>query len=248
MAETLSVLIGALTHPDHNVRGRAAVGLGTAADDRATGALIRALGAERDPFVRENITWALVRMGDAAVAPLIDLAKDENPRARHGAVHALSKIRDPRGADTFIAALRDVDLSVVTKAAFALGESAHVAAIPALVELLGREERELQATLMLAFENFGRAALQPLIQALAHDEWRVREQAASALELLGEADAAPALVRVLDDAHWQVRFASVQALGALGGTEAKQALERMLNDSDQRVRAVASRLASSGLQ
>ncbi len=157
MNETLAILIGQLDHTDRNIRARAAVDLGTLGDTSVTAVLVQALVRERELFVREYITWALVRMGDTAVASLVLLLSDPDSRVRHCAVHALSKIGDPRAIGALIAALHDDDLSVVTKAAYALGESASATAIPALVGLLGREERELQATLVLALERFGRA-------------------------------------------------------------------------------------------
>jgi HEAT repeat protein len=57
---------------------------------------VQALGTKRKFFLREYLTWALIRMADAAVAPLMKILKDENPRAWHGAVHIFSKIGDPR--------------------------------------------------------------------------------------------------------------------------------------------------------
>jgi HEAT repeat protein len=237
----MQALIGGLQHTDKNVRARAAVDLGTLADPRATTALVQALGAEPEFFVREYLTWALVRMGDRAVAPLIELVGDASPRARHGAVHTLSKIGDPRAGEALILALRDADLSVVTKAAYALGELQCTAAIPALVELAGREEREL-----LALQNFGRAVLRPLIESLGHPHWRVREQAANILGVLAQVDAVPALLRAFEDAEWQVRLAAVHSAGTLDGTEAGPAVTGMLNDPDPRVRAMASRFAPAG--
>jgi hypothetical protein len=47
------VLIGELSHADHNVRSHAAVQLGTMGDVNTTDALTQALGTESEFFVRE---------------------------------------------------------------------------------------------------------------------------------------------------------------------------------------------------
>lgn len=242
MDDTLDADVEQLRHADRNVRGRAALDLGARGDVRAGEALIRALCTERDPFVLENVTWALVRVGDAVVPPLIHLLRDTSPSVRHHAAHALSKMRDPRGVDALIATLHDHDATVLAKAAFALGQLGDARAIPALVGLLGHESRELQSTLASVLERFCLPAVPPLVEALKDARWQVREHAAYILGVIGSADAVPALVTASHDQQWQVRFASVHALGDLGGERARQAVQSMHGDSDQRVRSLVEKL------
>ena len=167
-----------LEHADHNVRGRAALTLRTLGDVGAVDALIRALRTEPNLFVRENITAALVRLGDATLSPLIHLLGDTSPAVRHDAAHALSKIGDARAVDALIDTLQDHDVTVVTKAAFALGRIGDARAIPALVGLLGHESREMQSTLASVLERFGRPAVPPLLDRLEDERWQAREHAA----------------------------------------------------------------------
>src|ERR1700730_4677749 len=103
----LNTQIERLEHADHNVRGRAALTLRTLGDAGAVDALLRALCTEPNLFVRENITAALVRLGDAALSPLIHLLGDASPAVRHDAAHALSKIGDARAVDALIGTLKD---------------------------------------------------------------------------------------------------------------------------------------------
>jgi len=49
-------------------------------------------------------------------------------------------------------------------------------------------------------------------QCLAHDDWRVRVQAATALGRIGEADDENRLVSLLSDGQWWVRYRAAQAL------------------------------------
>src|SRR3982751_3597376 len=73
VSETLKTLMEQLHHPDKNVRSPAVLKLGDLRETEALSALLNTVGTEPDFYVREDITWALVRIGDAAVLPLITL-------------------------------------------------------------------------------------------------------------------------------------------------------------------------------
>lgn len=234
--ETQTTLIEQLRHPDSHIRSRAALNLGNTGGSHILDALIEALYTEMDFFVREDITWALVTMGDAAVMPLIRLLQSENSAARHQAAHVLSKISDARAIDALIHALHDTDHTVVLKSAFALKQIGDAKAIPALIRLLGHENREIHEMLSRILEDFGDAAFQPVIQALNHDRWQVREHAVDILGMMGSRKAVPALIHALQDEVWQVRYAAVVALGHIGGTSVKNALQTMTHDPEREVR------------
>lgn len=242
MTEPLQTLIEQLSHPDRNVRSEAALSLGKLGDPSAVDALLKALVADSDLFVREDITWALVRLGDFAVQPLIDLLQDANPAARHHAAHALGKIGDKRAVEPLINALNDDDRNVLLKSAFTLGQFGDVKAIPALINLLGHGDTEVQSMIDNVLERFGASTLQPLIDSLDHERWQVREQAADILGLIGDQDVVPLLIDMLDDPEWQVRFAAMNALNHIGGIKSKKAIMGMGNDSDERVRALIPKL------
>ncbi|MBZ0282316.1 MAG: HEAT repeat domain-containing protein [Anaerolineae bacterium] len=239
MIETLTQQ---LHHLDRNVRSRAALDLGNLGDQSALDVLIHALYTEMDFYVREDITWALVRMGSTAVQPLIDLLGHSNPAARHHAAHVLGKIGDARAVDALINTLQDSDVTVLTKTIFTLGQLGDVQAAPAIVHLLGHENHEVQTTVANALERFGNASLPLLIDALTHERWQVREQAAEILGLIGDKETIPALATLLTDEHWQVRFAAVTALSHIGGADAKEAIQAMHNDPDQRVRGLVPKV------
>src|SRR5690606_28987247 len=96
MTEYVKIMLEQLVHPDKNLRGPAALALGGASVADALDGLLARVGHEPDFYVREDITWALVRMGDQAIAPLIALLADENAAVRHHAAHTLGKINDGR--------------------------------------------------------------------------------------------------------------------------------------------------------
>ncbi|MGE5722517.1 MAG: HEAT repeat domain-containing protein [Sphingomonadales bacterium] len=80
----------------------------------------------------------------------------------------------------------------------------------------------------------------PLLQALAHADWRTREQAADALREIGDRTAAPGLALLLSDPCWRVRFAAINALSRLGAEPG--IFVALRHDTDRRVRALASRI------
>ena len=61
---------------DKNVRLRAVMALGQAADVATLPALLDHLRVEPDFFVRDNLSWAIARCGDGAVIPLIAMLTD----------------------------------------------------------------------------------------------------------------------------------------------------------------------------
>jgi HEAT repeat protein len=232
-----------LRDPRKSLRIRAALDLGTLADPAAVEDLVAVLCADPDFFVRETVIWSLVRFGEAAVTPLISRLRDPSACARMSAAHALGKIGNPRAVDPLIAVLTDSDLEVVARAAYALGQIGDARAGPALVRVLGHDDRELESTLVGVLERFSRSVIEPLIGALAHENWRTREQAADVLRVIGAQSAAPALARLLEDSCWRVRFAAISALWRLGDAGLNRIPAKP--DGDPRVRALQSRIASS---
>jgi HEAT repeat protein len=239
MTET-TVLLAALHDPDSHIRSRAALRLGDLREMAALDALVQALAADADLNVREDITWALVRLGEPAVAPLVALLRDGDAAARHSAAHALGKIGHVGGVDGLIVALHDTDAAVRAKSAFALGQIADPRAIPALASLLGSEDDGLREIVNQVLPEFGAAALPAVAAALDNPRPQTREQAADILGMIGDKAAVPALTRALSDAEWQVRFAAVTALGELG---AGQTAAPLIEDPNPQVRAIARRMA-----
>jgi HEAT repeat protein len=227
-------LLDRLGHPDKSTRSAAVLELHRLDHPDKLAVLIQSLRTEPDLFVREDITYAVMNMGHAAVAALCQLLTDADANVRHHAAHTLGKIGDPAAVDALINVLDDDDSRVVLKAAFALAQIGDERALPALVDLLGDDDREVQTGLLNIIESFDTAAVPLLMAALDHERWQVREQVIDALGVIGDHAALPALTDALQDDHWQVRFAAVTALSHIGPV-AKNALEQIPTDPDPRV-------------
>lgn len=240
MNPATQTLIEQLQHPDRNVRSHAALTLGRQPDVDAMPALLDALSTDPDFFVREDITWALLRLGEAAVDPLMDLLQSDSADARHHAAHTLGKIGARRAVDALIGVLNDPHPMVMMKAAFTLGQIRDTKAIPALVALLGHEDREVQTSVTRAMESFAPESIPYLIDALRDERWQSRVHAADILGWIEAEDAVPALINVLDDPHWEVRFAAGTALNEIGGPDAVAALMRLQGDEHPKVSELAA--------
>ncbi|MEA2336868.1 MAG: bla regulator protein blaR1 [Thermoanaerobaculia bacterium] len=82
--------------------------------------------------------------------------------------------------------------------------------------------------------------VEPLIGALADDDWRVRGYAAWALGEAGDQQATPALIPLLDDPVWRMRGAAAAALHHLADPRAEKAMETALHDDAWQVRVEAA--------
>jgi HEAT repeat protein len=243
MSGITNSLLEQLQHPDPKQRSKAVLALNDLDERSKLPVLIEALRSEPDLFVREDITYAITRMGSAALPSLIDQLTDSDAQIRHNAVHTLGKIAHQDAVDALVQTLTDAETFVVCKVVLALSQIGDDRALPALIGLLGHPDLEVQNALMNALEQFDAVSLPLLIEALKSDQYQVREHAADILGALGHQEAVPALIVVLGDDHWQVRFAAAMALGHIGGRTALEALSPLKHDPNPRVRELASALS-----
>lgn len=242
---TLQTLIQNLTHPDRSQRGQAALSLGALRDERVLEALLAALTVESDLFVREDITWALVRQGEAALAPLLSMLNHERADLRHHAAHVLGKIGDRSAAPALIAAVtHDPAPAVIQKTAFTLSQMKVAGAIPALVARLGHPDSEVQTALTKALESFGARAIPALTEAARHPDTAIRAHAVEILGEIGEEETIPALLAALTDESDAVRLAAVNGLAAQAKHPAvSTALTELADDLPPDIRALIKRVA-----
>ena len=166
-------LVGAMTASNPSVRLQAALAAaGTHPDPQLVGVLINRCAVEPDFFVRDMLTWALIRHPEEVTAPrLLAELYSETAQARSQALHTLSKIGDP-GLWPKIpkSLLHDPDDQVARTAWRAL-----VGLVPAgskddlageLVTELGRGDRDIQRSLSRALITLG-GVITPLIQTAA---------------------------------------------------------------------------------
>jgi HEAT repeat protein len=162
----------ALGAADPSVRLRAALAAGSNPDPGLLETLVERCGIEPDFFVRDMLSWALIRLPPEITLPRLRQALDSAPaQARSQALHTLSKIGD-EGSRGWITPdlLRDADDEVARTA-----WRAAVALVPdddrsgladELVTQLGRGDRALRLSLSRALVDLG-DVIEPALERAA---------------------------------------------------------------------------------
>lgn len=184
-----------LEHHDSSLRLRAALAAGTNPDAADAPALIARCAVEPDFFVRDMLTWALIRLPASTTVPLLraELGSDV-PQSRSQALHTLSKLgaADAGAAWTEVLALVDDGDDEVAKAAWRtvvalVSEPGRAAAAHALVGRLGRGDAETRRSLSRAIVGLGAAGVAALTEATAANE-EIGRHIADTIRLLEDPD------------------------------------------------------------
>jgi HEAT repeat protein len=104
-SERIEQLIGALRDDNEALRDHAIASLSQLGEE-AIEPLI-GLMADEDVLIREAATIAVVRMGPSVVDRLIEAMDDDEWAIREQAASGLGKLKDPRGVDPLVKALKE---------------------------------------------------------------------------------------------------------------------------------------------
>lgn len=240
---TATVLLG---DADAELRLRAAVDLGTWRAAEAAPALVARLGVEPSHAIRETLTWALLRVADAARPLLLDALGDPNWLTRMQACHVLSKLGDAGDAGALLPVIADPVDAVASRAWWAAGQTGSPLVVEAMADQLGRGDSELRNSLTIAFEALGALGVPALARRVRRgSSAAIREHAADTLGLIGSPDADPVVLSLreaLDDPDPMVGFAALNVLGQLDSPRAREAVREALDAADPRLRRLAARL------
>jgi HEAT repeat protein len=172
-----------LKSPDQSVRLKAALAAGTYPDLEHIEVLIRQCASEADFFVRDTLSWALMRQERPTVVQcLIPELKSVNPQSRSQALHTLSKIGDKENYSLITTELLlDADDFVASTAWRSASVLVSDADKPALVEILisqlGRGESDTQFGLTRFLCAIGQPIVTPLTLAAQSQDEVVRTHA-----------------------------------------------------------------------
>ena len=172
-----------LNSPNQSVRLKAALAAGTYPNPDQIDILILQCASESDFFVRDTLSWALMRHDQTSVVAQLKIElKSENSQARSQALHTLSKIGDKENYELIT---RDLLLDSDDFVASTAWRSASVLVPdedkPALVDLLisqlGRGDSDTQFGLTRFLCAIGEPIVAPLMQAAQSADEIVRTQA-----------------------------------------------------------------------
>ena len=179
----MATLESLLKSPDQSVRLKAALAAGTYPILDHIDVLIRQCANESDFFVRDTLSWALMRQDRPTVVQrLIPELKSANPQSRSQALHTLSKIGDKNNYSLITTELLlDADDFVASTAWRSASVLVPDADKPALVEILisqlGRGDSDTQFGLTRFLCAIGQPIVAPLMQAAQSADEIVRTQA-----------------------------------------------------------------------
>jgi len=187
-------LRSALSVDSSSDRLQAALSAGSYPNPEFVGVLVDRCAVEPDFYVREMLTWALVRHPASIAVPLvIDQTRSLLPQARSQALHTLSKIGDPRGWPAITPSLlldaEDEVARTAWRAAVVLvPEEDEAALATTLASLLGRGDRQSKLSLSRALADLGDAAWPALNDASQHAEVAVRIHALATTRMIDDPD------------------------------------------------------------
>jgi HEAT repeat protein len=172
-----------LASPDQSVRLKAALAAGTYPEREFIEILINQCAIETDFFVRDTLSWALMRNDiDAVVDRLKAELISENLQAKSQAIHTLSKIGDKKNypliTDSMLFDPDDFIASTAWRAASVIVPDEEKPALVAkLVTQLGRGDSDLQFALTRFLCAIGESIIEPLTVAANSDDEVVSNQA-----------------------------------------------------------------------
>ena len=160
-----------LNSPDQSVRLKAAIAAGTYPEEDFIDVLISQCAIESDFFVRDTLSWALMRNDVSKVVKRLETElHSSNLQAKSQAIHTLSKIGDKSNyplitdemlfdSDDFIAATAWRVASVLVP------EDQKPALVAKLITQLGRGDSDTQFGLTRFLCALGECIVEPLIEA-----------------------------------------------------------------------------------
>lgn len=172
-----------LASPDQSVRLKAALAAGTYPEIEFIEVLISQCAIESDFFVRDTLSWALMRND---VAKVVERLKTElqssNPQAMSQAIHTLSKIGDKTNysliTDEMLFDPDDFIASTAWRVASVLvPDGQKVILVKKLITQLGRGDSDIQFGLTRFLCALGECIVEPLTEASKSTDETISNQA-----------------------------------------------------------------------
>jgi HEAT repeat protein len=179
----MATLESMLASPDQSVRFKAALAAGTYPEPRFIEILISQCAHEPDFFVRDTLSWALMRNDIPLVIERLKIElRSSNPQGKSQAIHTLSKIGDKENyfliTDEMLFDSNDLVASTAWRASSVLvPESEKENLVAKLITQLGRGDSDLQFGLTRFLCAIGDQILQPLMAAANSEDDAVSNQA-----------------------------------------------------------------------
>ncbi len=137
--------------------------------------------------------------------------------------------------------LDSTDPNIRQYAAYLLGQARNPRAIEPLVHALADFDKSVREQAMLALSTLGKAAIEPLSEAMKEPKWETRYRAAEALGMIADAKAVQPLIQGLRDNRDHVRYMAAKGLREFGDSDAIDPMIILLKDENTYVRMMVAR-------
>ena len=177
------ILRSLLDSPDQSVRLKAALAAGTYPEPEFIEVLVSQCAIESDFFVRDTLSWALMRNEIPKVVKRLELElQSTNPQAKSQAIHTFSKIGDknnyPLITDEMLFDDDDFIASTAWRAASVLvPDEEKPNLVKKLITQLGRGDSDTQFGLTRFLCALGDCIVEPLTEAANSPQESVSNQA-----------------------------------------------------------------------
>jgi hypothetical protein len=172
-----------LASPDQSVRLKAALAAGTYPDPEYIEILVAQCTHEPDFFVRDTLSWALMRHDVTKVVKRLEIElQSANPQAKSQAIHTLSKIGDKANylliTDEMLFDPDDFIASTAWRVASVLApDDQKPSLVKKLITQLGRGDSDIQFGLTRFLCALGECIVEPLTNASTSDDEAISNQA-----------------------------------------------------------------------
>jgi HEAT repeat protein len=139
------------------------------------------------------------------------------------------------------ALLDSTDPNVRQYAAYLLGRTKNPRAIESLIRALADFDKSVREQAMLALSTLGKAAIEPLSEAMKEPKWETRYRAAEALGKIADEKAVKPLIQGLKDNRDHVRYMAAKGLREFGDSDAIEPMIILLKDENNYVRMMVAR-------
>ena len=172
-----------LASPDQSVRLKAALAAGTYPDPEYIEILVAQCTHEPDFFVRDTLSWALMRHDVTKVVKRLEIElQSANPQAKSQAIHTLSKIGDKANylliTDEMLFDPDDFIASTAWRVASVLApDDQKPSLVMKLITQLGRGDSDIQFGLTRFLCTLGECIVEPLTKASKSEDEAISNQA-----------------------------------------------------------------------
>jgi len=137
--------------------------------------------------------------------------------------------------------LDSTDPNIRQYAAYLLGQAKNPRAIEPLIHALADFDKSVREQAMLALSTLGKAAIEPLSEAMKEPKWETRYRAAEALGKIADEKAVQPLIQGLKDNREHVRYMAAKGLREFGDSDAIDPMIILLKDENNYVRMMVAR-------